>query len=96
MSFSDYIVQRVWEKGEIIPGNDPNVWRKDQCKAWIGRVYYGDRNSQYGWEIDHIRPAPEGGSDELYNLRPLQWTNNVSKRDGRLTCAVTSVGVNNA
>lgn len=95
MGFSDYTVQKVWGKGTIVPNDDPNVWRKDQCGAWIGRTYYGNRNSQYGWEIDHIRPESEGGGDELSNLRPLQWQNNASKQEGRLTCPVTAHGVNN-
>ena len=95
MGFSEYTIQKVWEKGKVVSGNDPNVWRDDQCGAWIGRAYYGNRNSQYGWEIDHIAPVSEGGGDELSNRRPLQWGNNVSKQDGRLTCSVTASGVNN-
>jgi len=89
---SDDIVQKVWEKGRIVPGNDPNVWRQDECEAWIGRKEYGNRNSQYGWEIDHITP---GGSDLLFNLRPLQWENNVDKSSGRLKCNVTASGKEN-
>ncbi len=89
------IVQKVWDKATIIASNDPNKWRQDQCKAWIGCAYYGDRNSQYGWEIDHIKPISEGGGDELSNLRPLQWQNNASKQAGRLTCVVTSAGKDN-
>ncbi|MBU0634372.1 MAG: HNH endonuclease [Candidatus Omnitrophica bacterium] len=95
MGFSEYTIQKVWEKGKVVSGNDPNVWRKDQCEAWMGRAYYGNRNSQYGWEIDHITPVSEGGGDEFSNLRPLQWENNASKQAGRLTCAVTASGVNN-
>ena len=83
----DELVQKVWEKGRVVPGADPNRWRKDECSAWIGRLEHGNRNSPYGWEIDHISP---GGPDILSNLRPLQWQNNVSKSDGRLVCAVTS------
>lgn len=96
MAFTEDTIQRVWEKGAIVSGNDHNVWRKDQCGAWMGRVYYGNRNSQYGWEIDHIKPTSEGGSDELSNLRPLQWENNASKQEGRLTCSVTASGQNNS
>ncbi len=95
MGFAEEIVQEVWEKASRAEGNDPNVWRKDQCQAWIGRAHYGDRNSQYGWEIDHIRPQAEGGGDELSNLRPLQWQNNAEKAGGRLTCPVTASGANN-
>lgn len=95
MSFSEYTIQKVWEKGNIVPGNDQDVWRKDQCGAWISRSYYGNRNSQYGWEIDHITPESLGGSDELTNLRPLHWENNVIRQDGRLMCTVTASGTNN-
>ena len=93
--FSEYTIKKVWDKGSIVSGNDPNVWRKDQCGAWIGRSYYGNRNSQYGWEIDHITPESLGGSDELTNLRPLHWENNVTRQNGRLMCTVTASGTNN-
>ncbi|PIP15317.1 HNH endonuclease [Candidatus Roizmanbacteria bacterium CG23_combo_of_CG06-09_8_20_14_all_35_49] len=88
--FSDTIVQQVWEKGYIVNGYDPAYTRKDQCGAWIKRLDYGDRKSQYGWEIDHITPESNGGGDELSNLRPLQWQNNASKQEGKLTCPVRS------
>lgn len=95
MGFFEYTVQKVWEKGTVVAGNEPNDWRKDQCGAWIGRSYYGNRNSQYGWEIDHIKPESQGGGDELLNLRPLQWENNATTQDGRLACPVTASGQNN-
>ncbi|MCF7811491.1 HNH endonuclease [bacterium] len=92
MAWSEETIQKVWEKGKEAPPNDPNVYRKDQCDAWMKRDHYGNRQSQYGWEIDHISP---GGTDELHNLRPLQWENNVDKSDGRLKCKVTANGENN-
>jgi hypothetical protein len=95
MAYSEDTIQKVWEKGTVVSDNDPKVWRQDQCKAWIGREYYGNRQSQYGWEIDHIQPESEGGGDELSNLRPLQWQNNASKQAGRLVCVVTSSGKEN-
>jgi len=88
MSFTDSTIQKVWEKGTIVLGYDPNLWRKDQCSAWINRTVYGNRNSKYGWEIDHITPVSRGGGDELSNLRPLQWENNAARQDDRLVCVV--------
>lgn len=37
MAFSEETIQQVWEKATPVAGNDPAVWRQDQCKAWIGR-----------------------------------------------------------
>ena len=92
MAWPEEMIQNVWEKGEVAKNNDKNRWRKDDCGAWIGRQDHGNRESQYGWEIDHIDP---NGLDEISNLRPLQWRNNVDKSDGRLECNVTASGTKN-
>ena len=88
-------IQQVWNIGQSVYNNDTNEWRKDECGAWIYRLHHGNRNSQYGWEVDHVTPSSSGGSDSLSNLRPLQWENNLSKQDGRLVCVVTASDVNN-
>lgn len=92
MSWTDEQIQKVWEKGQKVTGNDPNLWRKDECGAWMNRKEYGNRKSVEGWEIDHINPK---GPDELSNLRPLQWENNNDKSDGRLKCNIVSSGTKN-
>ena len=71
--------QSVWAKGHVIPDYDPNVWRRDDFGNPIRYGDYGDRNSDHGWEIDHIVPVERGGADTLSNLRPLQWSANVRR-----------------
>lgn len=95
LEYTDSELQKIWEKATIVSGYDPRKWRKDACGAWIGYAYYGNRQNEYGWECDHIKPASFGGSDHLYNIRPLQWKNNAARQNGRLTPAVTAHGVHN-
>ncbi|HRH92233.1 MAG TPA: HNH endonuclease signature motif containing protein [Agitococcus sp.] len=95
MAFSEDTKLKVWAKGTTVTNYNASTWRKDQCGAWMHYPSYGDRNSKYGWEIDHIKTKANGGGDELSNLRPLQWENNVAKSDGNLKCVITSNGDKN-
>ncbi len=73
----------VWSKGRIIIQNgqqyDPAVWRYDDNNNVIKFSEYGNRNSPYGWEMDHYPiPSVLGGSDDVSNLRPLHCVANAS------------------
>ena len=77
-SFDESTIEDVWKKGEIelrYPG-----FRKDKCGASMQRSKYG-KTEQFGWEVDHIKPVSRGGTDDLFNLQPLQWENNRQKGD---------------
>ena len=74
----------VWNRGHKVLGYDPAILRKDDFGYDIFYTEYGNRYSDFGWEIDHIVPIAEGGSDELYNLRPLNWRAN-ARRGGLLS-----------
>ncbi len=73
----------VWNKGQVVPGYDPARFRKDVAGAWMEWSKFGDASNELGlgWEIDHLKPVAKDGTDNLYNLRPLQWKNNRSKGD---------------
>lgn len=87
MAFSDEDLKKIWARGKSVEGFNSLKYRQDACGAWMEYSKYGDRDSTYGWEVDHIDP---NGGNFLSNLRPLQWENNVAKSDGKLKCVVTS------
>lgn len=80
MPFSNELIQKVWEKGIPVENYNPEKFRIDSAGAWIVRDQYG-QETDYGWTIDHIFPECKGGSNDLLNLRPMQWENNNSKSD---------------
>ena len=84
------MINQVWSKGEVVANNNPNEYRKDKCGAWIYFAHYKNRDSEYGWEIDHVEFRDDDAIGDLNNLRPLQWQNYVCKGSGELTCIVTS------
>ena len=78
--YSDKLLLDVWKKAEEVYGYDNRIWRKDFAGAWIRYDHYGIKDS-YGWEIDHKKPQAQGGTDNIRNLQPLQWKNNLEKSD---------------
>ena len=71
----------IWEKGIPIRGYDPAEWRLDMHGFTIQFSQHGQRDSAFGWEIDHIVPESWGGSDEIQNLQPVYWRVNAHKSD---------------
>lgn len=76
--FDEATIEAVWQKGISEPGL--STFRKDICGASMQRNKYGI-TEKYGWEIDHIKPVAEGGTDDLSNLQPMHWENNRHKGD---------------
>lgn len=79
--FGDTTVRTIWQKGRVILGWDPTMWRQDMCGKRIRFDEYGNTASKHGWEIGHIKLVAKGGTDESSNLQPLQWENNRDKSD---------------
>lgn len=80
-NFTEDEITAAWNKAKEVKDEDSEVWRKDYAGAWIKRDEYGNTDSQFGWEIDHIKPLSQDGTYATNNLLPLQWENNRHKDD---------------
>lgn len=69
----------LWSRLSTVANRDPRLWRADRFGLLVYWPDYGNRNSNYGWEIDHVVPKVRGGSDELSNLQILNWQSNAKK-----------------
>ena len=95
MTFTQEQIRKVWEKATIVSRNNPRMFRKDSYGAWIAWKHYGDRNSDFGWEICSKNENSNSFQFQIANLHPLQWENYLSVLEGRRECVVTSEDVRN-
>jgi hypothetical protein len=68
---------KIWQKGIIIGGKNPALFRKDAYGNQMFRLAYG-KDSAQGWSIDHMKPVSKGGSNHLNNLQPMNSKKNKS------------------
>ncbi len=52
----------------------------DACGVMMAKAAYG-QEGEFGWEVDHINPVANNGTDALSNLQPLHWKTNKCKAD---------------
>ena len=67
---------RLWNKSF---GKETKV--KDFAGREIAKGAYNDRNSDYGWNVDHILPVSRGGKTADYNLVVCSIATNDEKAD---------------
>lgn len=91
--FDREVVDRVWRRAEAVGGNDPELWRKDEFGAWIHRMAYGDRRSEFGWEIVDLSLSL--GQAGIASLRPAQWQNYLDLVAARTQSRITASGLRN-
>lgn len=90
MNFSPEEIYSIWEKADIVFGISPDIYRKDECGAWIAFDEFGNNGSSLGWKVDYISPNLNEGKDEVSNFRPLHWQNKRSQENGELVCVVST------
>jgi len=87
MPFSGTLIQQVWEKARGMTEPSPELWRRDECGAWIRHEHYGNERSGFGWKILNVSA---GGPDVLDNLRAFHHANGYDPANGRARCSVTA------
>jgi len=92
MAFIDPVVEEnrqlidaVWQKGSLIPGENPWEWRTDRYGNMIFYADYANIDSVFGWIVDHIVSLANGGTDNIENLQPVQWEVNIPVAPGTQT-----------
>ncbi len=85
MKYGEQIIQQVWEKARASGEIDSNVWREDECGAWIRREDYGRTDSEFGWRIVNVAP---GAPDTPENLRAFHLLNVYDLANGQARCHV--------
>ena len=80
MSYSKKELDAIFDKGNKIRGKNPDQYRKDDYGNTIFRQSYG-KESPMGWEVDHVHPKAQGGTNNPRNLKPVQSSENSRKGD---------------
>lgn len=84
MDLNRETAMRLWNKSF---GNETKV--KDFTGREIAKGAYNDRNSEYGWNVDHILPQSRGGKTTDYNLVCCHILTNDEKAD-KFPCFVAN------
>jgi len=79
MTFDEWTKELVWNKARRVLYGDPDEVRQDDYGNEIHRREYGNRHSEFGWEIDHITPLSADGINDISNLRALHWRTNLRR-----------------
>lgn len=93
-AYAPDVIQQVWGFAQAIPGNDPALWRKDEHGAWVHRLAYRNRNSEFGWEIADCAYTLHAYG--IAALRPMQWQNHLDFLVAARGSVMTADGMRNA
>jgi hypothetical protein len=65
-------ISSVWDKADNEFGF--YFFKRDRFGTIIAKHHFGEQ-TEYGWVIELITPAADGGTTQLENLRPTHWKN---------------------
>ena len=92
--YDAHVIEGVWRSAQVVTGNDPEIWRKDVNGAWIHRLAYRNRHSEFGWEI--AESAFTSAAFGIASLRPLQWQNYLDFLVAARSSVITADGLRNS
>ena len=93
-AYTPEVIEQVWRFAQTIPGNDSALWRKDEHGAWIHRLAYRNRHSDFGWEIADCAYTLRAYG--IAALRPMQWQNHLDFLVASRSSIMTADGLRNA
>lgn len=73
-------IEKTWKNAKKIRGQDPSVYRQAPYGNTMYKPLYG-KDTDMGWQVDHITPKARGGSDATRNLQALNTRLNREKAD---------------
>ena len=76
--YSEKRLDQIWDKGGIIRGKNPDLYRQDKYGNTMYKPSYG-KTSAMGLEWSTFQPQALGGTDHLNNLQPMNSRANSSK-----------------
>jgi len=85
--YSEETIRKVWQKGRARSDRSAELWRQDECGAWMQRSQYGEASAAFGWKIERISA---GRADDVAVLRPFHFANAYDISSGRPHCRVTA------
>jgi hypothetical protein len=86
MAYSVETIGAAWEKARGTTELSVDLWRKDECGAWIKRDHFGEQ-SPFGWKLVNVSL---GGPDTIENLRPFHHANAYDRANQRAQCRVVA------